>query len=288
MQAAPPYLPGEITDIIISFIPDSDVDIYGSRPGYSSLCSCALVCRNWLPASRHTLFTHVEIRSDEQYALFVSSAICPRPGPSWLLSTRRFSLHGQQWRGLSIPNAQILFIHELGGQFPNLEELHLQNLEFYMPFVPFPSPRTLAALSAFASVRIVVLRSCSFSSFAAARYTITSLPSLTDLTVAQIMWPIARNTQPPQVLSFLRSSRRFPFLKRVRRLEIWPREAPCDDQMLQWLSTTSLDASLADLTVRGYTNFTTKVTGFWEYAGSFVTRLRIWGIYVEGILNDST
>ena len=57
--------------------------------------------------------------------------------------------------------------------------------------------------------------------------------------------------------------------------------------MLQWLSTTSLAASLESLTMFSIT-FKIKVLAFWEYVGSFTTRLTIWGIEVEDLLNDST
>ena len=186
-QAAPPYLPGEITDIIISFLPHVPA-------GYSSLCSCALVCRNWLPASRHTLFTHVVIMSDEQYVLFVSSAVRSQLGRSWLTSIRRFTLHSRG--GPSISNATRLFIHELGGQLPNLEELRLYDLNFNM-IESSQSPRKFAALSAFASVRTLDLGNCRFPSFAAARYTLASLPSLTELIVAHVWWPIASSPESP-------------------------------------------------------------------------------------------
>ena len=281
-QAAPPCLPGEITDIIISFL--FDPGYYYTRPrSYRTLCSCALVCRNWLPASRHTLFTHVSIGSDEQYTLFVSSVVRSQQGRPWLLSTRRLILH--RGEGPGIPNATRLFIHELGGKFPNLEELRLYDLEFDMT-ESSPYPRKFIALSAFPSLRTLFLWQCRFPSFAAARYTIASLPSLTDLTVALIMWPIIAHSAQP-LLPFLRSSRKSPFLKRVRRFEILDGDAPCDDQMLQWLSTTSLGTSLADLTVLSDT-FKMTVTGFWEYVGSSTTRLTIWGIGVEDLLRDST
>ena len=57
--------------------------------------------------------------------------------------------------------------------------------------------------------------------------------------------------------------------------------------MLQWLSTTSLAASLEDLIVSS-TTFMMKVTGFWEYVGASTTRLTIDHTRVEDLLNDGT
>ena len=61
----------------------------------------------------------------------------------------------------------------------------------------------------------------------------------------------------------------------------------CGDQMLQWLTATSLTASLADLAV-DLAIFKMKVTGFWEYVGSSTTRLSIRGVRAEDLLKAST
>ena len=67
-----------------------------------------------------------------------------------------------------------------------------------------PSPRKFAALSAFASLRTLKLCRCTFPSFAALRYTLSSLLSLTHITVADATWPDASTLEP--FLAFLRSS----------------------------------------------------------------------------------
>ena len=242
-QTAPPYLPGEITDTIISFLPEVDYDF---RPGYQSLCSCALVCRNWLPASRHTLFAYVSIRNNDQYTLFVSSAVRSQSGRSWLSSTRRFALRGDSSDSPGSENSTRLFVHELGGQFPNLEGLSL-NKVYFSSGISSPSPWKFASLSAFASVQVLKLFSCRFPSFAAARYTLISLPSLVYLSLQDTTWPTARGSEPP--LPFLRGSRKSPFLGKIRCLNFFCGEATCDDKMLQWFSTTSLAVSLEDLNV---------------------------------------
>ncbi|KAJ7831181.1 hypothetical protein B0H13DRAFT_1522858, partial [Mycena leptocephala] len=45
-------MPPELTDRIMDFLWDSQ----------PSLCACSLVCRKWLPASRHHLFDSITIR----------------------------------------------------------------------------------------------------------------------------------------------------------------------------------------------------------------------------------
>ena len=148
-----------------------------------------------------------------------------------------------------------------------------------------PFPRKLAALSAFASVRTLKLWLCTFPSFAALRYTLSSLPSLTHLTVADTTWPTASTLEP--FLPFLRSSRKSPFLKRVRYLYFRDGDttSTCEDQMLQWLSATSLAASLSDLSVSS--GALMKTRKLWDYVGSSTTRLSIGSIKIEELLNDS-
>ena len=200
------------------------------------------------------------------------------------MSTRQFALYGPMVL-LDRPretNATRLFIHELGGQFPNLEVLGLYNLDFGI-VESSSSPRKFAALSAFTSVRTLTLRECKFPSFAAARYTIASMPSLTDLMVLNITWSIASGPESP--LPFLRSPRKSPSLRRLRSLEFWGGITTYEDQILQWLSTTSLAVSLANLTVFSDA-FEANATGFWEYVGPSTTQLTIMEVRVQDLRNE--
>ena len=274
--------------MIISFLPEVDRDNFrfGHPFGYTSLCSCALVCHNWLPASRHILFTHVEIVSDERYTLFVSSAVLSQQGRSWLPSIRRFTLHDRRSYKPGAQHSTRLFIHELGGQFPNLEELHLDTVNFNMTQSSL-SPRKFAALSAFASVQTLNLWYCMFPSFAALRYTLISLSSLTDLSLTCITWP---TTGVPELalLPFLRSPGKSPFLRTIRCLDFngaLGGVGTCDDQILRWLSTTSLAVSLSELRVSSAAFM--KVPQFWEYVGSSITRISI-TVTGEGELLDNS
>ena len=273
--------------MIISFLPVV-ATIFVSRG--KLLCNSALVCRRWLPASRHHLFMHVRITSNPQYNLFISKTVRSQHGRSWLSSTRLFYLYGgrfdKQSDGPDKHMATRLFIHELGGQLPNLEKLDLEELDFDV-MEASSSPRKFAALSAFASVRNLRLRHCRFPSFAALRHALASLPSLTDLHLDDIGWPIASSPGSPDPLfPFLRGLRKSPFLARVRCLEFWVQDGSFDDYILQWLSTTSLAVSLSDITVRPAALM--RAQGFWEYVGPSTTRLRVWPVEERELLNDCT
>ena len=269
--------------MIISFLPEVGGNTYTSA--YNSLCNCALVCRNWLPASRHNLLTNVRIKSDQRYALFVNNVIRSQNRCSFLPSIRQFSLFCEPSNDLSdsqgIRSAARLFIFELGSQCQNLEVLRLEHVDFDMSSL---SPRKFAALSAFASVRALRLFGCRFLSFAIARYTLISLPSLDDLTLQGTTWLTAGGPEP--LLPFLRTSIKSPCLRTIRCLTFLGGEATCDDQMLQWLSTTSLAVSLSDLRV-SFSAFT-KAPAIWEYIGPVITQLSIWTLRGEELLHDST
>ena len=286
-QTAPPYLPGEITDRIISFLPE--IDHRGYPHGYSSLCSCALVCRNWLPASRHTLLTDVTITSYERYSLFVSRVV--RSQLAWRLSTLRLSLQGNSSdrRPDNLAHMETvtrLFIHELGSQFPNLEMLYLNELNFDT-MKSSPPHRKFSSLSAFASVRDLTLLNCIYPSFAAVRYTLTSLPSLTYLLLGYITWSNVSQSSEEPLLPFLRSSQKSPFLRRIHYLGFLTGDAgTCDSQMLQWLSTTSLAFSLKDLRVSSV--ILLKGSGLWEYVGPSTTQLYIGAMQANRLSEEST
>ncbi|KAJ6585693.1 hypothetical protein B0H19DRAFT_854687, partial [Mycena capillaripes] len=47
-------MPPELTDRIIDFLWDSQLD----------LRACSMVCRQWLPSSRHHLFESITVRPD--------------------------------------------------------------------------------------------------------------------------------------------------------------------------------------------------------------------------------
>ena len=208
----------------------------------------------------------------------------------WLLSTRLLTM--LKWAyspgNNNMPTAVGLFIHELGGHFPNLETLYLSHLD-WSAAKNSPSTRMFAAISAFASVQTLKLGPCKFPSFGAARCAITSLPSLADLTLNEVTWPIARGPEP--FLRLLRSSQKTSLLQGIRRLRFWGEDATRSKQILQWLSTTALAASLVDLNV-GPAAILGDASELWEYVGPSTTRLRM--SYMQArdselvIVNEST
>ena len=171
-QALSPYLPREITDVIISFLYNSRTGIRGC---YEPLRNCALVCRHWLPASRHHLLMDVWLLSGRQYNLFVSNVVRSPLASSWLQSTRRFSPY-PGWTltdGSGTKIASRFFMRQLGGRFPNLEQLHMFDLAWDTKKSYIP-PRMFRFFSAFVSVRVLYLDTIRFPSFGTMRCTITA------------------------------------------------------------------------------------------------------------------
>ncbi len=68
-----------------------------------SLCDCALVCQDWVPASRYYLFRHASVRSARTYYdLLVSRVLRNEELKSWLTSVRSFKVdNSQSGRSLS-------------------------------------------------------------------------------------------------------------------------------------------------------------------------------------------
>ena len=262
-QTFPPYFAREITDIIISFLYDSDIHV---RYSYEPLRNCALVCRHWLPASRHHLLMHVRLYSERQYDLFFSNVVRSPLASSWLQSTRYFSpyIGRTSTDGSGMKIASRFFMHQIGGRFPNLGVLELRNQDWDTRECSIP-PRMFILLSTFASVRTLLLMDVRFPSSGTMRCTITALPSLTDLHMFLVTWPVSRGIRP------LRRTRKSKFLRTVRRFILHELDSPLEEEMLEWLSTTSLGASLVDLRIE----HTTLINGskLWEFAGPSITRL---------------
>ena len=157
-------------------------------------------------------------------------------------------------------------MRELGGRFPNLERLDLYSLN-WGPRGGFIPPRMFRFFSTFASVRTLSLRTVQFPSFGTMRDTITALPSLTNLGIYGVMWPVSRGIRPP------RSTQKSKDLKNVRMLHIQGLDSPLEEEMFEWPSGTSLGTSLVDILMES----TMLIKGFeiWEHAGPSVTQLGI-------------
>ena len=262
-QTVPQSFPKEITDIIISFVHTGYLD------GYKPLCNCALVCRDWLPASRHYLLMDVWLRSDQQYNLSVSNVVRSPSVSPWLPSTRRITLSPSfpgktSADGRAMCIAPRLFMRELSGRFPNLEELELINVNWDTRESSIP-PRMFILLSAFASVRTLLLANIRFPSSGTMRCTITALPSLTDLRMDNIKWPISRSVRQ------LRSTRKSQLLGKVRRFQLYGLDSALEEEMIEWFPFTSLGTSLVALQIES--TMLIKGSALWEHAGSSITQL---------------
>lgn len=184
-------LPPEITDMIISLV---------NSP--KSLCNCALVCHDWLPASRCRLFYRTCVRTARSYDLLITRIARNESMGLWLGWMHTFAVDGRtslvdSMRGLyrkahgqsflnSDPAWTRRFILDLPSHTPNLTCLEL----FFVDWIEHsPHPATFRAFSQFSSVTTFAVHECRFPSFTAFRQAIVSLPSLTTLTLGNFIWP---------------------------------------------------------------------------------------------------
>ncbi|KAI0690422.1 hypothetical protein C8T65DRAFT_587900 [Cerioporus squamosus] len=71
--------PPELTDRIIGCVDITDKE---------TLCNCALVCHNWLPASRHALFRRVDIPDGTTLELLTSRVLLSDSARPYLARVR--------------------------------------------------------------------------------------------------------------------------------------------------------------------------------------------------------
>ena len=174
----PPYLPGEITDLVIGHV----------SPDSYSLCSCALVRREWLPASRYHLFLTIQINNPTAYTLFVERVLRSAEMKIWLEHTRELRLLNiedtETVAGFPSPFGK-RSLYEFAGHMPGLESLELFHVDFINGGFP---PGAYVAFSRFASLRTLALTNCLFPSFTAFRRLLAGLLSLRDLALSNVHW----------------------------------------------------------------------------------------------------
>ena len=161
----------------------------------NTLYQCTLVCRDWLPASRHHLFHYIVIHYDRQLDLLVSRIVRSDERRPWLLPTRTLSLHGWTSELKCGQNGRViqgLPLLELAGHAARLECIDLRFLDWAVAGF-CPHPRTLAALHAFASVHTMRLYHCNLPSFDVFRRIVTALPKLSTLDWTKVEWPEAKS-----------------------------------------------------------------------------------------------
>ncbi|PIL25325.1 hypothetical protein GSI_13214 [Ganoderma sinense ZZ0214-1] len=181
MSSASLRLPPEITDAIIGFV----------WPDVEALCACSSVCRDWVNASRHHLFSSITLdfkRCDalmDQIILRPSSSIQP-----YLVQVHELILVGVRFTPRSESGFSVErtlgggSLHTLVGQLPNLRILSFVACDFRHSV----HPRIHMTLSRFSAVRVLELKNCAFPSFHTVRRMVTALASLEHLIMACPTW----------------------------------------------------------------------------------------------------
>ncbi|KAI0757766.1 hypothetical protein C8Q80DRAFT_1265625 [Daedaleopsis nitida] len=238
---SPMFIPGELTDDIIGFI---------RAPETSMLLACALVCRNWLLASRHRLFERIDITCT-QYDLFLSRVVHSEAMQPWLSSVRYLALRDHRLLASrevhlrpeenGLRRSQHL-LHDFIGRLPNLAELELVDAD-WIQRPPHPSSHHILRSSSIAlpSLRRLSLCGHRFPSFSSLRRLLASLPRLEDLVLEDVQWPPAVH----DLSSIVALSATSPALV---ALIIWT-DMPdgCIDNLLTWLAHTPYRKSVREL-----------------------------------------
>ena len=238
----PPKLPNELVDAIISSVPESSRWV--STEDKQTLLSCTLVSRDWLPASRHLLFSEVVLTRPTVWDSFVRWVVDAEQGRPWLASIHHLTFKDKWYYsrslGKDIPAEPIsgwrgqYVVPVLAGRLPNLGSLSL--CVDWAQCEPHPS--TFGMFAQFPSLRELNLSSCHFPSFSAFRRVIVSLPALKDLACMEVHWKSA--PQP----SILAVQTRQPTLE-ILRISLPCR--CCTLAFLEWLTHTPTRSSLVEL-----------------------------------------
>ncbi|KAI0736036.1 hypothetical protein C8Q76DRAFT_792510 [Earliella scabrosa] len=225
----------EITDEIISYLVGDP----------HTLLSCALVCHDWLPASRRCLFEEVRVRQFVQYQTLVKRVLHSQDLQQWLSRVRSFELWetpGSLW------NSQ-QFIFHFARHLPSLSRLALYHVNWDSRS---SHPRTYLMMSGFPRLQVLELYRCSLPSFSALRRLISSLPGLRELTTLHVQWPPAS-----VAIATNHTSHGGPAI-----VALWT-TGDVDDSLLTWLVQTPSKMSLRYV---GFWDRTDKVPGWWRDA----------------------
>ncbi|RPD56785.1 hypothetical protein L226DRAFT_574135 [Lentinus tigrinus ALCF2SS1-7] len=113
-----PILPPELEDYILSFL----------RKDSRTLCACARVCKEWLPACRAYLFDNVSFKTPRSYTAFVEQ----------VLGSLRMFAHLEMVHGIAImsPGGFMnryladTFLRDMHGNLPNLRILRISHIDW--------------------------------------------------------------------------------------------------------------------------------------------------------------
>lgn len=237
--------PNEIFDVIISSVAPTPTGRLTPQER-CTLRNCTLVCRDWLPASRHALFSAVVLTTSAAWDSFLLWVVNAQEGRPWLASIHRLEFIDKgsryypqsdgkdtsseptsAWRGQYV-------IPVLAGHLPNLKYLSLSIDWIRCP----PHPTTFGMFSQFKSVCELQLLSCRFPSFSTFRRVLVSLPALKSLVCMDVDWSHA-----PQPSILVIPSKR-PALESLR-ISLPCRS--CTLAVLEWLIHTPTRSTLVAL-----------------------------------------
>ncbi|KAI0801244.1 hypothetical protein C8Q74DRAFT_478443 [Fomes fomentarius] len=165
-------IPPKITDMIIKSVED-----------HVTLRACALVCRGWLPASRHQLFRRITIMSEPSfegtYQSLVKHVLRSRNLWQYLHSVLEVMITDVPSSSEEKPRRPYrLFFCEFAGQMPNLQRFYFHRCTWNHSL---PAPGERLFLYGFPSVTSLELVDCRFPSVSFLRHMLMSLPRLRRL-----------------------------------------------------------------------------------------------------------
>ncbi len=201
----PPRLPGELTDRITWLVSD-----------YRTLLSCALVCQEWLPASRTALLDCVRLNRKPGYDSFIKDVLGSEHMYPYLRTTRAMWIDQRLARGSLVLTEQpwsYRTIHEFSGHFPKLEHLRLSDIDWNSPKHWQPHPSVHLAIRGFTSLRKLELMWCQLPSWHTLRRLVMALsPSLTFLTLLNVSCPSPHGEAPAFVYCATASLHKFELI----------------------------------------------------------------------------
>ena len=236
MNSTSPRLPPEIADAIIGFV----------WPDVEALCACSSVCRDWVHASRHNLFSSITLDFKRCDALM--NEVILRPSSSirpYLVQVHELVLVGIRFNprdesGFSVERTlRGGSFHTLVGRLPNLRVLSFVACDFRHSV----HPRVHMTLSRFSAVRVLELKNCAFPSFHTVRRIITALASLDHLIMVCPTWDAGPTTG--QLLTLDNRNNRLAL--RTLDLSVANHGASIAKTFIEWLVRTPSQLSLHNL-----------------------------------------
>ena len=236
-----PYLPPEIIDSIFANIQHELL--------HRELCNYALVCSDWLAASRRRLLRVVHIGHAAAYDSFIEQVVRQERLRPWLATTTRGVFYLEDIKKDARGHRLVL---ELAGQLPNLHTLVLSEVDWTGLQL-----RAHLAFSQYRCLQELWLCYCSFPSFGNLRRLLVVLPSLANLV---LLCPIWGTPKDPLVVEGQSIPR--PVL---HTLYLYPSSADDANQFFHWLVHTPTISSLRRVVLDPeyldlWDNFTSTIT----------------------------